>query len=258
MKDILKIALGGLLAALVLWYIFFQIFPPATSPTPQKPISQQLTQPITPKPSQPPVTRKEFSVDNILDLLIKNKEWLFSGLGIVLIVGLFSFFRKLINLQKKKSVPYSVPQNLKVIIESPPSPTIIETKPTPYSPTTNIIPIVNLSPNEIIKTIKDAPLLQQSDVTKHYIGLKITCEGTLLDAVKKEKDIVRMLISSSNESFLFYVNKNDYPGLGLLKNGAILKVEGMIESIESMPYYFILKDARIISITSHDANSLPK
>jgi hypothetical protein len=194
-------------------------------------------------------------MDNILELLIKNKEWLFSGIGIVLIVGLFSFFRKLINLQKKKSVPYSDPQNLMVITVAPPSPAIIETKHTSYSPPTNIIPLESLSPNEILRTIREAPLLQQDEVSKHYIGLTVTWEGTLSHAEKREKDTVRMHISSSNESVFFYINKDDYPGLGLLKRDAKLTVEGIIEEIEG---YFILKDARIISVTSHNANSLPK
>jgi hypothetical protein len=255
MKDIFKIALGGLLAALVLWYIFFQIFPPTTAPLIKKPISQELTQPITPKPTQPPVTIKQYSMDNILELLVKNKEWLFSGIGIFLIVGLFSFLRKLINLPKKKSVPYSEPQNLVVITGPPPSPAIIETKPAPYSPPVNIFQLESLSPTEILKSIREAPLLQQSDVTKHYIGLKITWEGTLAGATEKGDGNVMMVISLSSESIFFYVNKNDYPGLGLLKRGAILKVEGTIESIDSMPYYFTLKDAKIISITPHDAES---
>ena len=248
MKNILKIALGGLLGALVLWYIIFPIFPPATTPTHQKPISQELTHSITPKPSQPPIAREQSSMDNILVLLIKYNKWLFSIIVIVLIVGFFSLIRTLISLQKIKSVHYSAPSNLNVITEPPPIPAIIETKPTPYSPPTNIIPIESLSPSEILKTINDAPFLQQSDVTKHYIGLKIQCEGTLSSVTEQEDDILMMHISSSNVGIFFYVNKNDYPGLGLLKKDAVLKVEGMIESIFN---YFILKDARIIPLTSH-------
>jgi hypothetical protein len=256
MKNILKIALGGLLGALVLWYIIFPIFPPATTPTHQKPISQELTQPITPKPSQPPVARNQSSMDNILELLIKNKEWLFSGIGIVLIVGLFSFFRKLVNLQKRKSAPFSGPQNLKVITGSPSTPTIIETKPPPNSPPTNIIPLESLSPEEIYNAINKAPLLQQEDVTKHYIGLKVKWEGVLSSAYKEKDDIVRILIKSEEYNLIsFNVNKNDYPGLGLLKKGTLITVEGIIDQISA---YFYLKDARIISVTSHDANSLNK
>ena len=191
-------------------------------------------------------------MDNILEFLIKNKEWLFSGIGIVLIVGLFSFFRKLINLQKKKSVPYSEPQNLMVITGSPPSHAIIETKPAPYSPPADIIPLASLSPSEILNTINEAPLLQQSDVTKHYIGLKIKWEGKLSGAMEVQDDIVRMHISSSMETIFFYVNKNDYPGLGLLKSGTKLTVEGTIEFIG---VYFELKEAKIISIIPHHSKS---
>lgn len=194
-------------------------------------------------------------MDNILDLLIKNKEWLFSGIGIVLCVGLFSIIRKLIYRQKKESIPFSTPQNLKVIIESPPIPTIIEPNPALYSPPANIIPLEYLSPSEILKMIREAPLLQQDEVTKHYIGLKVTWEGELNNAYTKKDDIVGIVLCSSHKGIIFDVNKNDYPGLGLLKAGAMLTVEGIIEKITG---YFYLKDARIISVISHDANSLPK
>jgi hypothetical protein len=195
------------------------------------------------------------NMDNILDLLIKNKEWLFSGIGIVLILGLFSIIRKLIYRQKKESIPLSGPQNLKVIFESPPSPAIIETKSAPYSTPANIVPLESLSPSEIFRTIREAPLLQQDEITKHYIGLKVTWEGKLSSASTKENDIVRMYMYSLYDPIVFEVNKNDYPGLGLLKKDTIITIEGIIDKIEG---YFTIKDARIISVTSHDANSLPK
>jgi hypothetical protein len=194
-------------------------------------------------------------MDNILEMLIKNKEWLFSGLGIALIAGLISIVLKLINRQNKESVLPSMPQNLMVITGAPPSPSIIEPKPSLYSPPTNIIPSESLLPSEIIKTIRDAPLLQQDEITKHYIGLKVIWEGKLSSAYTKKNDIVRMYMYSLHCTIIFEVNKNDYPGLGLLKEGTILTVEGIIETIE---VDFKLKDARIISVTPLDANSLPK
>jgi hypothetical protein len=194
-------------------------------------------------------------MDNILELINKNKEWLFSGIGIVLIVGLFSFFRKLINLQKKKSVPYSEPQKVMKKTGTPSTPTIIEPKSALYYPPANIILLESLSPSKILRTIREAPLLQQDEVTKHYIGLKVTWEGELNNAYTIKNDIVRIVLCSSHKGIIFHVNKNDYPGLGLLKEGAMLTVEGIIEGIEG---YFVLKDARIISRTPLDANSLPK
>jgi len=98
--------------------------------------------------------------------------------------------------------------------------------------------------------------LQQVEVSKHYIGLKVKYEGIISSAREKKDDIVQMFMFSLNECIVFNVNKKDYPGLGLLKKGAVLKIEGIIEKIDGN--VFELKDVRIISVTSHDANSLPK
>jgi hypothetical protein len=81
----------------------------------------------------------------------------------------------------------------------------------------------------------------------------VTWQGELNHAYIKKNEIVTMFIYLLNEQIIFEVNINDYPGLGLLKKGAIVTVEGIIEHVGA---YFELKDARIISVIPHDAKYL--
>ena len=96
----------------------------------------------------------------IFEYLSKNKEWLFSGLGLFLLVAILGYFGKLIGFHDKPGgnviQPPSKIQDLKII-----------------SPKTSIINSDNLLPSKIMETIEQSPFLQQSEISKHYIGLKV-------------------------------------------------------------------------------------
>jgi hypothetical protein len=192
-------------------------------------------------------------MNNILEFLINNKEWLFSGLGIVIFFGILSILRKLIFSKKQKTLSPADPQESKIVIGVPPSPAIVEAPLAPVTQNRDIIPPESLSPNEILTTIEQAPFLQQPEIAKHYVGLKVTWQGKLFSAWKERNDIVNIfIIVPEYRTIVFNVNPNDYPGLGLLKKGTLLEVEGIIEKING---YIGLSNAKIISITQPNLNS---
>jgi hypothetical protein len=110
-------------------------------------------------------------------------------------------------------------------------------------PETDLSP-KSLSPGDIKKTINMAPMLQQQEIAKNYIGLKVTWEGNLYNIGKFGEDKIMIIILIGGEHIMFYVISKDYPGLGLLKRGAPIKVEGVIDSVE---FFIKLKDIKMIS-----------
>jgi hypothetical protein len=169
----------------------------------------------------------------IIEYLSKNKEWLFSGLGILLLVTIIGFVGKLIGIYDKKGEnviqPSSKIQDQK--IESPRNSPINSDK---------------LSPSKIMETIDQAPLLQQSEIVKHYIGLKVTWQGYLIGIVNIGNNNCRISIKDKDFGTYigFEINSIKHPGLGLLKYGDILKVEGKIKNIDTLWIY--LSDVKIV------------
>jgi hypothetical protein len=156
----------------------------------------------------------------------------------LLLIMVFYCFFVIIGAQLSKGLSIQKPPELSLTKHPPAEESIA-------SPTTNLSP-KSLSPEDISKAIGTAPILQQKEIAKHYIGLKVTWEGHL-DNVTIVGDNVMIVLSppGGGRYIGFQVNPNNYPGLGLLKRGAPIKVEGVISDL---PGIFIqLKDVKIIS-----------
>jgi hypothetical protein len=107
----------------------------------------------------------------------------------------------------------------------------------------------SLQPRDIVNSINQAPLLQQSEIAKHYIGIKVHWEGELQSTFKHVGNVVWIYLNAkqpAGPSIKFQINPNDYPGLALLKRGAHIKVEGVIEEVK-VTTAITLKDVKIIS-----------
>jgi len=170
----------------------------------------------------------------MLRWVLDNREWLFSGVGLVVILGLWrlvSWYRK----RKNLAATSTQEQSFAAVIEGPPvkAPEIIkDTK------------IGSLSPDAIMTSIHEAPLLQRPDVVKHYIGVPVTWEGVLTNARKKDPNLIHLLIrvGKGNYSVFADIIPSQYSGLGLLKYGHPIRVSGTISEIS---IYIILSNARI-------------
>jgi hypothetical protein len=105
----------------------------------------------------------------------------------------------------------------------------------------------SLSPEDINEAIANAPVLQQPEIAKHYIGIKVSWKLQLASITKQEDDNIKIMLSYPRWSreIIFEVNLNKYPGLGLLKQGAPIKIEGIIDNIDGL--FIRLKDVTIIS-----------
>jgi hypothetical protein len=163
-----------------------------------------------------------------------NKEWLFSGVGIVVVVSIFQLARY---LRRRKSRVLSAQ-------EQAGTPEI-----------TKEIGVSGLSPHAIIKKIDKAPVLQKADVTKNYIGLCVAWEGKLSGAENTGEDLVHLHIRVpwryKEYSVFLDVHPSQYPGLRLLKEEHPVRISGRIAEIRR---WIQLEDAHI----EYDLGSLNK
>jgi hypothetical protein len=104
-------------------------------------------------------------------------------------------------------------------------------------------------PNELIEDIESRAFMQQPDVAKHYLGMRINCIGEVARIDPPENDEVRFYVwrrgtHGRGAGLIFNVNKMLYPGLGILKNSDPIRVSGIIEKV-SIPNIY-LRDVKLI------------
>jgi hypothetical protein len=164
----------------------------------------------------------------MLEFLVKNKEWLFLGAGVAIIVALVAFFRS------RFSHPRHPTQTVVVRLETSQAPT------TPLSGATDRqIPVHRIAPVtflQIHEALRGAPPLQREELRKHYIGLYVEWDTYLSDATKEKNDTVRLRLKPAKSStepgrlltIRCRVALRDYQELAILKEGAPIRLFGKI------------------------------
>ncbi len=181
-----------------------------------------------------------------------NKEWLFSGVGIVFVAGVIAVFRRrsIIFWNKflrggvaarrpsDEAIHLGAGEVLQVVFSKPPVPQ--EWAPIPSDP------------ERIIKAIDQAPLLQRPDVEKHYRGVSVEWEGRLISATRSGASTVRLQLASGGRiafvAISFEVDSSAYAGLGLLKSEDLIRVAGKIDGIVGAVIH--LAEARLLKYGS--------
>ena len=109
-----------------------------------------------------------------------------------------------------------------------------------------------VDPIEALKDIRAQPLLQQSGLAKHYLGMRIDCIGRLSSIDERDKKEVELRVYVSPKEFLgrgamllFKIDSALYPGLGLLKDDDPVHVSGIIERL--VPPSIWLSGVKVIS-----------
>ena len=102
----------------------------------------------------------------------------------------------------------------------------------------SITRVVPITIGDVRKAVKNAPPLQQADVIRHYIGLNVQWQTTLLNATRdqKDQDRVRLLLKIPGDDGAVYchVRLSEYRQLGILHAGAPITVSGRIRSIDTL------------------------
>jgi len=159
-------------------------------------------------------------------LILDNIKWIFSGIGVLILVGLWRWLSR----NRKRKMPVTEGPAHQHFIAIPPE----------------MQKGVDISGHDILTTIEEAPLLQRPDVRKHYIGLRVTWDGKLRSAKETGVNTIHLYINvekgTHDWSVFVDVDPTQYPGLGLLKRNHPIRVSGVIAEIDG---FFVLKDARI-------------
>jgi hypothetical protein len=81
-------------------------------------------------------------------------------------------------------------------------------------------------------------------MARQYAGVRVRWKGTLLTADKQTQDTIRLQMRVEDEAVFCNVNSAAHPGIGLLRRGDPVLVQGAIEDIHSI--WITLSDARLI------------
>ncbi len=164
----------------------------------------------------------------MVKLILENKEWLFSGIGVTVLMGVFFFIRHRLYRNKKEA------QKVEIHLH----PSNETSKVDDHSP----IPIQRISPlsfSAIRESIEKSLPLQRDEVKKIFIGIKVMWDGYLKSASKEANDIVDLRLAPGSKlidslsTIICRVSLKDYRELGILPEGAKIRIQGEIAKADS-------------------------
>ncbi|MEE9167464.1 MAG: hypothetical protein V3U24_08425 [Candidatus Neomarinimicrobiota bacterium] len=171
----------------------------------------------------------------MIDWIIENKEWLFSGIGVLPVAVIMP---KLITLIRKKLTQPESKADLEIQVPSLLSKTRAqdesykaqdsqdESKPT-------ILDRNELSPGRILEVLENTPPLQHQDIIKHYIGMPVDWDVAFFSARKQKDGMIRLTLSHPEIGGIIScsVRLSEYKEIAVMKKGAKLRVTGTIADI---------------------------
>jgi hypothetical protein len=173
---------------------------------------------------------------SIIDIFKKNKEWIFSGIGVFILGGILSGLYFLTKDNTKKQSPKTTITIIKQDNSKPLSNNVSEQSKS----------IDSLTPDGIKEVIKKIPIVQRNEIIKHYIGIPVKWEGELMDVKEINNKFYALIKPNKSDTLIkFNIDINDYPGFALLNEGHLIKVEGKIGNIDIL--WIELNDVRITS-----------
>jgi len=184
----------------------------------------------------------------VIDWLVTNKEWVFSGIGVTFIAALAALARFFGKRYQRGTA------EVVIRIEH-----ASDASRQPDLSASAAIAVERISPitlNEFQSAIESAPPLQREVVAQRYVGQRIEWD-TELSNVRQEKEFVMLQLRAQKPRsapypypvFVWcYVKLEDYRELAILPEGAHIRVNGTIEKVSSTSVG--LKDARLTFLSS--------
>jgi hypothetical protein len=187
----------------------------------------------------------------MLQWIADNKQWLFSGIGVTLILGIFYLVRRLFNRKTNVLLQSTVapPPAEQTPLQSIVTPSLAEQ--TPVAP---IRPVIRLDIAAIEKEIESRPPYQRKEVRQNYIGLRFEFTGQLNSADPLDNGQIRIFLQKSPGQYPFVVGEvaeNKYPELKVMHQGTKLTVQGTLTEFSS--HVVRLNDIVIINYSTVSA-----
>jgi len=183
----------------------------------------------------------------MIDYILHNKEWIFSGIGVTILGLLFLIIRYFF---KKKHISIKGPEGITTNITKPEP---------PYTAHENSMPQEDVY--KITRELEEMPPLHLDDITKNYIGLNVDWLTEYSSAYKKDNDLIRVHLRLITKLFqpifvrLIFVRPifvwcevklSDYKQFSILKRNAKIRVIGKIIKFE--PYSIELSDVNLFFV----------
>jgi len=148
-----------------------------------------------------------------INWVIENKEWLFSGLGLSVLGGLYFLVRWL--LRRKAKTTDQV--KLKTQTEE--------------NKAEDRRPVTRLDFNKIKNEIKSLPPYQREHVLKNYIGLRVEYTGPLHSVDQRDNDRIAFYLGDTSD-YLFLVTgvleEKEFPEFKVMHEGTMVTLRGDI------------------------------
>ena len=164
----------------------------------------------------------------MIQFILDNKEWLFSGIGVLFITVIFQVF-KVLRERKIKAEKVEIPLHPSGSFSAADGAGLIP------------VPKVNvLNFSEIGNIIKKALPLQRDSVKNSFKGIKVMWDGYLKSATKKYGDIITLRLAPGTElgdrlsTIYCEVSLSDYPELGVMHEGIKIRIGGEIAEVDAM------------------------
>jgi len=164
----------------------------------------------------------------MIEWLVKNKEWVFSGVGATLIAAIVAF------VANRKSGQKSTEVIVRLADAGSPDPSSSDATATP------LVRLSPLTPQAIQESIDSAPPLQQKAVASRYVGIWVEWDTELSDAQESDENVKLQLHARGTgrgpKMAVFVrctVRIADYRELAIAPYKTHIRVRGQIESATS-------------------------
>ena len=172
----------------------------------------------------------------MFEYVLKNKEWIFSGIGVFFLAGIIGIIRYFFKHRKKEEVPATPEMTSNLIMGH-----------SDNRNSKNIINTENLVPERIKEALQSVPLLERENIAYQYKGIQVQWEGDVYSAERTHSGNIKIEIKWPNSvvGIFFEIDPMQYKGVGLLKRGDHLCIVGYIDTVNES--YISLVKAEIVS-----------
>ena len=172
-----------------------------------------------------------------------NKDWMFSGIGVVVLVGVVAFFRRRLRKAEKDVPPLTGHQ-------AGPEQTPSQETRAPEAAPGSSKRTSTITYRSIMETIEKTPPLQREQAAENFIGIKVDWETSLSSASRDDKDMVSLLLEVRDLTKTRHaglarctVPLHRYRELAVLPEGIRIRVQGEIEKVDTL--FISLKNVRL-------------
>lgn len=179
----------------------------------------------------------------MVDWMIENKEWLFSGVGIAVISGIVWLVRKILRkIRENSAVSEGVDEGKSLVGGSG----ILEGK--AEQEDNKGAYRLNPSPEDIFENIESRPPFQRNEAEKHYEGLKVKRWAVALQSVFESHDgkyQVHLRPRGNGKTVSCLVDIHRYPEVKIVDEKTRLWISGIIKYVDSDSGEITLSDASL-------------